>query len=31
MLYYDQIVSKDIDVNKTYLSKECVIWHYRYF
>ena len=29
MLYYDRIdVSKDIDVNKTSVSKECIICHY---
>ena len=32
MLYYDRIdVSKGIDVNKTSKSKECNIFHYRYF
>ena len=30
--YYDRIdVSKGIDVNKTSESKECDIWHCRYF
>ena len=32
MLEYDQIdISEGIDVNKTNLSKECDICHYRYF
>ena len=32
LLYYDRIdVSQSIDVNKTSESKECIIYHYRYF
>ena len=32
MLYFDRIdVSEGIDVNKTSASKECDIFHYRYF
>ena len=32
MLEYDRIdISEGIDVNKTNLSKEYVIWHYWYF
>ena len=32
MLEYDRIdISKGIDINKTNLSKECDICHYRYF
>ena len=32
MLEYDRIyISEEIDVNKTSLSKECDICHYRYF
>ena len=32
MLQYDRIdISKGIDINKTGLSKECIICHYWYF
>ena len=32
MLEYDRIdISEGVDVNKTNLSKECDICHYRYF
>ena len=32
MLEYDRIdVSEGIDVNKTNLSKECMLCHYKYF
>ena len=32
MLYYDRIdISEDSDVNKTCVSKECIICHYWYF
>ena len=32
MLYFNKIdVSEWIDVNKKSASKECDIWHYRYF
>ena len=32
MLYYDRIdVSEAIDINKTNVSKECIIFHYWFF
>ena len=32
MLHYDRIdVSEEIDVNKTFASKECDVYHYWYF
>ena len=32
MIEYERIhISEGIDVNKTNKSKECMLWHYRYF